>query len=800
LVSGGKDSCFNVIKCISLGHELVCIANLCPPSEFLGEELNSFMYQSAAHELIPSQQECFDVPMIRRQIRGVAIDQSLGYDSGYNGKEFMSGDEVEDLRLLLEDVKNAYPQVVGVSCGAIVSTYQRLRLEFVCSLLNLTALCFLWQKDRLELLDDIINHGRVDAILVKVAGAGLVPSKHLGKNLQELRPTLHRLHAKYGLDVCGEGGEYETLVLDCLAFKKRIVVDNAVVVLDEEGDPSVGNLRVTSHHIVDKSTMTCIEPIDSSQLLLTAAIEFIHSCQFQPSEGHKTVQASQSDMLITFSESSNTIEELLPSIYTHRHSGLGQTSLIMPLIAAVSVREQVHSVMTQLQSLVESRCVSLKDVVFVHLYVSSMELFAAVNEEYCKWFGRNPPSRSCVAVILPDGVSMAADAVFYRDSYRHMNEKAAKEHRSVLHVQSISEWAPVCIGPYAQANTLEGSLIYVAGQIPLDPASMQIIVAKENIVMKASLLLCQLWLSLRHALRVLSSLDKRDSIPRVLCCTVYVNMKAGPGEAAVELSQEFQLRVREVVNKMLRAAYSGSKSVQSGEEDDDQQQEEWNDAEDAPQPINCPVLVVGVSGIPRGALVEVEVQALRGPAAEMVQTVEITNHQPQKQEEAVSSFKNHSFIEEVLNWPLWAAAGERVTNNSTVSVMTSPPSMKYHITSSRILRCLTVGVCVLERTAEQPYTDSDVVDSITNCLLQEISQSQLRVEFLLTLRVYIDDSISFEVQNMIRHRIVVRLGCLESFPIVMLTVPSIGDSFLIAVHFTAIDLPQLKTEIWIRTP
>ena len=29
---------------------------------------------------------------------------------------------------------------------------------------------------------------------------------------------------KYGLNVCGEGGEYETFTLDCPLFKKRIVM------------------------------------------------------------------------------------------------------------------------------------------------------------------------------------------------------------------------------------------------------------------------------------------------------------------------------------------------------------------------------------------------------------------------------------------------------------------------------------------------------------------------------------------------------------------------------------------------
>lgn len=44
----------------------------------------------------------------------------------------------------------------------------------------------------------------------------------------------------------------------------------------------------------------------------------------------------------------------------------------------------------------------------------------------------------------------------------------------MLHVQSISAWAPACIGPYAQA-ACGGRVLYLAGQIGLDPASMQLV-------------------------------------------------------------------------------------------------------------------------------------------------------------------------------------------------------------------------------------------------------------------------------------------------------------------------------------
>lgn len=38
-------------------------------------------------------------------------------------------------------------------------------------------------------------------------------------------------------------------------------------------------------------------------------------------------------------------------------------------------------------------------------------------------------------------------------------------------MQSISSWAPACIGPYSQATSHQ-DVLYMAGQLGLDPASM----------------------------------------------------------------------------------------------------------------------------------------------------------------------------------------------------------------------------------------------------------------------------------------------------------------------------------------
>jgi diphthine-ammonia ligase len=101
----------------------------------------------------------------------------------------------------------------------------------------LTSLAYLWQRDQGELLSEMIEAG-MEAIIIKVAGIGL-ESAHLGKTLAQMQPTFLKLvgdysmilytkvemglqNGLYGSHICGEGGEYESLTVDCPLFKKRI--------------------------------------------------------------------------------------------------------------------------------------------------------------------------------------------------------------------------------------------------------------------------------------------------------------------------------------------------------------------------------------------------------------------------------------------------------------------------------------------------------------------------------------------------------------------------------------------------
>jgi diphthamide synthase (EF-2-diphthine--ammonia ligase) len=73
LVSGGKDSIYSIAEAIRNGHTLVCLANLFPPLHTV--ESDSYMYQTAGHDVVDALAECMGVPLLRRQLSGVALNQ-----------------------------------------------------------------------------------------------------------------------------------------------------------------------------------------------------------------------------------------------------------------------------------------------------------------------------------------------------------------------------------------------------------------------------------------------------------------------------------------------------------------------------------------------------------------------------------------------------------------------------------------------------------------------------------------------------------------------------------------------------
>src|SRR5690625_3224542 len=123
LVSGGKDSCYAMHLTAADGHQLVALANLRPQQS---GETDSYMYQTVGQDVIRLYSDALQVPLFQRAISGKPIHQEIDY------QEPVDGDEVEDLYQLLLEAQQQV-QFEAISCGAIHSTYQRVRVENVCS-------------------------------------------------------------------------------------------------------------------------------------------------------------------------------------------------------------------------------------------------------------------------------------------------------------------------------------------------------------------------------------------------------------------------------------------------------------------------------------------------------------------------------------------------------------------------------------------------------------------------------------------------------------------------------------------
>jgi len=113
--------------------------------------------------------------------------------------------------------------ISGVVMGAIASLYQRVRIERVCSELGLQVLSPLWHRDQEDVMRSLLRDGFV-FILTSVAAQGLDAS-WLGRRITgDDVNRLVELEASLDINVAGEGGEFESLVLDSPLFMKKIEI------------------------------------------------------------------------------------------------------------------------------------------------------------------------------------------------------------------------------------------------------------------------------------------------------------------------------------------------------------------------------------------------------------------------------------------------------------------------------------------------------------------------------------------------------------------------------------------------
>ncbi|OBT47632.1 hypothetical protein VE00_02995 [Pseudogymnoascus sp. WSF 3629] len=540
LISGGKDSIYSLLHVLSLGHRVLALGNLYPqaaphvtstpsistttttPSSTTGSNTgpgadddapdpDSHMYQTAGHALIPAIAKALGLPLFRAPIVGGAVVGGSTYAPLSGGE---SGDETESLLPLLRAIKKAHPTADAVSAGAILSTYQRTRIESVAARMGLVPLAFLWQYPSLFKEDGeagLLAHMEevgMEARIVKVASGGLGEGElWVDVVSRSGRERVGRKVGRFGGvgGVIGEGGEYETVVVKGgrgwwsgrVGEGERRVVGGeggtawvefekgGEVVEGGEGGGEGGEVKVRKPALLEKSFEETLKAVLAT--MEPAAAE--------------DQDAGIDDTTTPFSASAtwNTTAHPDSSTWTIVPSSTSST----PPTAA----EAMASISTQLSALLTIHNLSISDIVSTTLLLTSMSTFASTNTVYATLFSApNPPSRACVSVgsLLPDSAPVVM----------HISLSSAPARRA-LHVQSRSYWAPANIGPYSQAQCAPllpgrgGEGVSIAGQIPLVPATMEVVTAADHALVKeeGGEVGLQIVLALQHLWRVGLAMD-----------------------------------------------------------------------------------------------------------------------------------------------------------------------------------------------------------------------------------------------------------------------------------------------------
>ncbi len=196
LTSGGKDSILalhRIIESKLVSKEDLILVGVFPRNP------ESFMFHTVNLHVLEAIARCLGMPLFRAEV------------SGEEEREVL---ELEGALLDLE------PEAICI--GAIASRYQLKRVEKICRRHGFRLFAPLWGENPEKILREVAS--KFEAIIVSVSAMGLDES-FLGRKIdQKCVEDLKIISGKYGVNLVGEGGEYESLVLDAPLFRKRIAI------------------------------------------------------------------------------------------------------------------------------------------------------------------------------------------------------------------------------------------------------------------------------------------------------------------------------------------------------------------------------------------------------------------------------------------------------------------------------------------------------------------------------------------------------------------------------------------------
>ena len=222
LSSGGKDSSYATWWSILRGWDVAGLVTV----RVTGDD--SMMFQLPTTALAGLQAASAGIPWLPVTLEGNPESEmnilenelmKIINGSSKNRSEIWSVDEMNDADWPdgwiwpdnLQRLRAAEP-IDGVVVGALRSDYQKTRVEQMCNRLGIKSFTPLWHHNGSAHMHDLVNHGHM-IMITSVTTDGL-GEEWLGRKLNSNDITeLHQLSEIHRFNVDGEGGEFETAVL-----------------------------------------------------------------------------------------------------------------------------------------------------------------------------------------------------------------------------------------------------------------------------------------------------------------------------------------------------------------------------------------------------------------------------------------------------------------------------------------------------------------------------------------------------------------------------------------------------------
>ncbi len=220
LVSGGKDSIYAAYLAETQGWPVDELLTLRP------RDPESRLFHTPNLDLVALQAEA--------------------WGKAHRAVDVPAGDDAAELAALERALSGADGPVVA---GAIASSFQWARLVRVADRLRRRLYAPLWRKDPARVVREEIDAG-LDIRFVHLAAEPLSPEL-LGARLDTavLAELGRRSREVRALHVAGEGGEYETLVVDAPFFRARIAIEAT----ERKVTATTARLDISSAHLMSKA-------------------------------------------------------------------------------------------------------------------------------------------------------------------------------------------------------------------------------------------------------------------------------------------------------------------------------------------------------------------------------------------------------------------------------------------------------------------------------------------------------------------------------------------------------------------